>query len=203
MNLSREETEMDLDMDLDLDLDLDKSWLTDAETCLTDYASFYKTDTTRLVVVRVYIGRDGSIARVSRDDVTTLDKPNLLTVRHLCELTEQGVRIASPLTVRIWKKYLCTMTIDEDDVDKFVGDVNDTDDTVPGFFRDITGTVQDITIERTIEHFHDVNTLYMLFKEKEKVVHNTPIVLLTRKNRPPTNNLIGNSHQGKTTRRKY
>ena len=96
------------------------------------------------------------------------------------------------------------MTIDEDDVDKFVGDGNDTDDTVPGFFRDITGTVQDITIERTIEHFHDVNTLYMLFKEKEKVAHNTPIVLLlTRKNRPHTNNLIGNSHQGKTTRRKH
>jgi len=161
--------DMDMDLDMDLDLDLDATWLDAAETCIAEYASFYKKDVTRLTIVRAYIANPGVVVRVSRDEVT-LDAPNTLTMRHLCALAAGE---------RVWKKYLCTLTIDEDAVEDFADLIDGEPD---GFFRDVTDAVQDIAIERTIEHFHDINTLFMLFKE-DAGVSQTREHRLTRKNR--------------------
>jgi hypothetical protein len=137
----------DLDLDLELDLDLDTAWLDSTETCLADYSPFYKKDVTCLTVVRAYINLDGEVVRVSSNE-DALDAPNTLTVRHMCAIAG---------TDRVWKKYLYTVTADEDAVE----DLGDDD----SLFCDLTNAVQDVVIERTIEHFHDVNTLFLLIKE--------------------------------------
>lgn len=130
--------------------DLDTLWLNSTETCLADYTPFYKKDLTRLTVARVYINVDGVVIRVS-DNEEVLDSPNILTVRHMCALIG---------TDNVWKKYLYTVDIDEDTVE-------DMDDITCGdnFFRNLTDISQDVVIGRTIEHFHDVNTLFLLIKE--------------------------------------
>jgi len=130
-----------------LDLDLDTAWLDSTETCLADYSPFYKKDVTRLTVVRAYINLTGEVVRVSSNE-DALDAPNTLTVRHMCAIAG---------TDRVWKKYLYTVTADEDAVE----DLGDDD----SLFCDLTDAVQDVVIERTIEHFQDVNTLLLLIKE--------------------------------------
>ena len=145
----------DIDLsDLDLDLDLDTTWMDSTETCLADYTPFYKKDVTHLTVVRAYINLGGSVVRVSSTE-EELDAPNTLTVRHMCALAGAD---------RVWKKYLYTVTVDEDAIDELeeLEELGDDDN----FFRELTDAVQDVTIERTIEHFHDVNTLFMLFKDE-------------------------------------
>jgi hypothetical protein len=144
----------DIDLsDLDLDLDLDTTWMDSTETCLADYTPFYKKDVTRLTVVRAYINLGGTVVRVSSTE-EELDAPNTLTVRHMCALAGAD---------RVWKKYLYTVTVDEDAVEELeeLEELGDDDN----FFRELTDAVQDVIIERTIEHFHDVNTLFMLFKD--------------------------------------
>jgi hypothetical protein len=146
----------DLDLDLELDLDLDTAWLDSTETCLADYSPFYKKDVTCLTVVRAYINLDGEVVRVSSNE-DALDAPNTLTVRHMCAIAG---------TDRVWKKYLYTVTVDEDAVED-LGDLGDLGELETGdnFFREVTDAIQDVVIERTIAHFHDVNTLLLLIKE--------------------------------------
>ena len=140
--------------DIDLsELDLDTTWIDSAETCLADYTPFYKKDVTHLAVVRAYISLEGAVVRVSSNK-EILDAPNTLTVRHMCALAG---------TDHVWKKYLYIVTVDEDavedleDIEELGGDDN--------AFRDLTDAIQDVVIERTIEHFHDVNALFLLIKD--------------------------------------
>jgi len=121
------------------------------ETYLADYTPFYKKDVTRLTIVRAYINLDGEVARVSSND-ETLDAPNTLTVRHMCAIAGAD---------RVWKKYLYTVTVEEDAIEDMAELDYDDDEGV----RDLSDAIQDITIERTIEHFQDVNTLLLLIKE--------------------------------------
>jgi hypothetical protein len=131
-------TETDIELsDSDLDLDLDTTWMDSTETYLADYTPFYKKDVTRLTIVRAYINLDGEVARVSSND-ETLDAPNTLTVRHMY-----------------------TVTVEEDAVEDMAELDYDDDEGI----RDLSDAIQDITIERTIEHFQDVNTLLLLIKE--------------------------------------
>ena len=145
----------DIDLlDLDLDLDLDTAWMDSTETCLADYTPFYKKDVTHLTVVRAYINLDDEVVRVSSNE-EQLDTPNTLTVRHMCALA--GAE-------RVWKKYLYTVTVDEDAVED-LAELDDDADDADNSFSDLTNAVQDVIIDRTIEHFHDVNTLLLLIKE--------------------------------------
>jgi hypothetical protein len=145
-------TETDIELsDSDLDLDLDTTWMDSTETYLADYTPFYKKDVTRLTIVRAYINLDGEVARVSSND-ETLDAPNTLTVRHMCAIAGAD---------RVWKKYLYTVTVEEDAVEDMAELDYDDDEGI----RDLSDAIQDITIERTIEHFQDVNTLLLLIKE--------------------------------------
>jgi len=144
----------DIDLsDLDLDLDLDTTWMDTAESCLVDYTPFYKKDVTRLTIVRAYINLSGEVVRVSSNE-DALDAPNTLTVRHMCALAGAD---------RVWKKYLYTVTVDEDAVED-LGDLGELE-TSDNFFREVTDAIQDVVIERTIAHFHDVNTLLLLIKD--------------------------------------
>ena len=143
----------DLDLDLDLDMDLDTTWMDTAENCLVDYTPFYKKDVTRLTIVRAYINLSGEVIRVSSTE-DALDAPNTLTVRHLCALAGAD---------RVWKKYLYIVTVDEDAVED-LGELDELEDD-DNFFRDVTNAIQDVVIDRTIAHFHDVNTLLLLIKE--------------------------------------
>ena len=145
-------TETDDILDMDLDMDLDTTWIESAETCLTDYTPFYKKDVTYITVVRTYINSDGEVVRVSNHK-ETLDTPNILTVRHLCALAG---------TDRVWKTYMYNLSLDEDEVEFF--DDTDHDNR---FFHDITDTIQDVKVQPTIAHFHDINTLFLLFKDPD------------------------------------
>jgi len=141
------ESDLDLDLELESELDLDLSWLESTEAHLDDYTPFYKKDVTRLTIARIYINVEGAVNRVS-SSIETLDAPNTLTVRHMCAIIG---------TDRVWKKYMYIVNVDEDSVDDMGGDDN--------VFHDLTNAVQDVVIERTIEHFHDVNTLFILIKD--------------------------------------
>jgi hypothetical protein len=140
------------DIDI-LELELDTTWMDSAETCLDDYTPFYKKDVTHLTVVRAYISLEGAVVRVSSNK-EVLDAPNTLTVRHMCALAGAD---------RVWKKYLYVVTTDEDAVEDLedIEDLGDDDNV----FREVTDAIQDLAIERTIEHFHDVNALFLLIKD--------------------------------------
>lgn len=146
-HLTDTESDLGSDSDLDLDLDLDMSWLDSTEAHLDDYTPFYRKDVTRLTIVRIYISIEGDVNRAS-SSIEALDAPNTLTVRHMCAIIG---------TDRVWKKYLYIVNVDEAAVDDMGGDDN--------VFHDLTNAVQDVVLERTIEHFHDVNTLFLLIKD--------------------------------------
>lgn len=134
--------------DIDLsNLDLDTLWIDSTETCLDEYASFYKKDATTITVVRVYINQDNIVVRVSSNE-EILDVPNILSFRQICAFTGDDY---------VWKKYLYTITVDDDSITDM-----DTDDTS---FIELTNMVQDVKIEPTIAHFHEINTIFLLIKE--------------------------------------
>jgi len=134
--------------DIDLsELDLDTALIDTTEACLDKYASFYKKDATTITVVRVYIDQANIVARVSSNE-ETLDAPNTVSFRHLCAIAGDDY---------VWKKYLYTITLDEDSIT----DVDNEDTS----FRDLTDMVQDTNIEPTIALFHEVNTIFLLIKD--------------------------------------
>lgn len=152
-------TETDDILEMDLDMELDTTWIETAETSLTDYSPFYKKDVTYITVVRTYINSNDDVIRVSNHK-ENLDMPNTLTVRHLCALARNE---------RVWKTYMYILSVDEDDVE-----ILDDIEHNTRFFHDITNTIRDVNIERTIAQFHDINTLFLLIKESEPEIDNTP-----------------------------
>lgn len=143
--------------DIDLSsLDLDTLWIDSTETCLDEYASFYKKDATTITVARVYINPDNIVVRVSSNE-ETLDAPNTLSFQQMCSLAGDDY---------VWKKYLYTIIVDDDSIE-----VMDNDNIS---FIELTDMVQDIKIEPTIAHFHEINTIFLLIKEQPKQ-HSVPV----------------------------
>lgn len=137
--------------DIDLSsLDLDTLWLDTTETCLDEYASFYKKDTTTITVSRVYINPDNIVVRVSNNE-ETLDVPNTLSFQQMCAFAGDDY---------VWKKYLYTITVDDDSIADMDND--------NASFIELTDMIQDIKIEPTIVHFHEINTIFLLIKERPK-----------------------------------
>ena len=150
MNTIDDNTADDIDLS---ELDLDTLWIDTTETCLDDYAAFYKKDSTFITVVRVYINSDDTVVRVSRTK-ETLDTPNTLSFQQICAIAGDDY---------VWKKYLYTITVDHE------AEIDNEDTS----FIDLTNMVQDVKIEPTIAHFHEINTIFLLIREPPK--HHEPV----------------------------
>ena len=117
---------------------------------LAHHYSYDKKDTTTITVARVYINPDNIVVRVSSNE-EILDVPNTLSFQQMCAFAGDNY---------VWKKYLYTITVDDDSIADMDND--------NASFIELTDMIQDIKIEPTIVHFHEINTIFLLIKERPK-----------------------------------
>ena len=139
-------------------MDLDTEWIEDFEKIEGDYNDFYKEKLDSVNIFLVYVNRKNELFHIKNESILLEDgilkKENLIYL--IREHRKYDKKIFSPLTLL---KY--NISLDPLDVKKFIAN--------PTNYNFITNEryINSIHWDDSISLFHDLNSLHIVFYEKQ------------------------------------
>lgn len=187
----QEITHLESDNDSDLDsLDsiemLDESWLLEFEETEKKFKKYYKQDVSELLVYCYFINDQRSIHNHIKEKIT-FKTPGILTKEELLYLINQ-YKSKDDMLVSILK---INIDINPQNIQSFLKSTNDNVSLGSSFIQSIN-KIDDIAYIPTIEMFHDLNNLILIFGKKN---------LTKAKLRSITKRILGQGHHSKTKRK--
>jgi len=143
---------------------LDDSWINDFETNDKPYNDLYKDNNFSININIFYINKDNNIEKVTEESFL-LQKPNIISreeiigvIKKKCLMNGNNYSLLSLIKYNI--------TLNPEDVPLFLR-TNSFDYYNDLFFTSLKN-IDTIVFDKTIVTFQDLNTLFLLFYEKEK-----------------------------------
>lgn len=152
---------------------LDKDWINEFEELDKQYQIFYTDDLYYIPLVCIYVNKENNIVKTTEDKVF-MNNPNQLTREEVLGLLK---RYSLQNEIRYSVLSILKYNIDMDPTDiKFFLKSKKGDDAF-NFLTSIKN-IDAISFKKTISMFHDLNTLSIIFYEKE---HNSSTIARTKK----------------------
>ena len=177
---------------------LNDDWIKNFEKTDKLYQDFYKTDLYYVNLKFVYINRENEIVKI-RQEPFLMSKPNYISREEIVQILLKYSFIDN-LRYSLLSILLYNFTLDPDDIKNFLMNTKDADTELAegaNYLKAIKN-IDAITFGKTINMFHYLNDLILIFYEKQK----------HEKNKQTNNNytkkvyLYSNTHK-KTIRKQY
>jgi len=161
--------------------DLDDSWINDFENNDKPYSEFYKDDIYTINMNIIYVNKSNDIEKVT-EEVFFLQNPNIISREEIIGIIKKK-SLTSNNNYSLLSIIKYNITLNPEDINIFLNSkkfdhYNDT------FFSTLKN-IDTITFDKSIITFQDLNTLFLIFYEKEKVrsndANNTKKIYLRRR----------------------
>ena len=141
--------------------DFDADWINEFEKVDKDYASFYLEDLSYVKVTIIYINNNNELEKI-KEEKLLLRKPNNISREEIIGILKRNnVKDNKTFTIMTMLKY--NFDLEPTEVRNFLLN-NDCSD-----YLSVVKDVDEIVWNRTISMFQDLNNLFIIFYENEKI----------------------------------
>jgi hypothetical protein len=139
----------------------DADWINEFEKVDKDYASFYLEDLSYVKVTIIYINNNNELEKI-KEEKLLLQKPNKISREEIIGILKRNnIKDNKTFTIMTMLKY--NFDLEPTDVRNFLLN-NDYPDCLS-----VVKDVDEIVWNRTISMFQDLNNLFIIFYENEKI----------------------------------
>lgn len=138
----------------------DFSWIFDYERLEEKYETFYKRDVTSVNVSMIYVNSNNEISAISTKKYDFV-KPNIIPRDHLVKLITENMA-KNDINYKLLSVLKYNIDIIFDDLPYMLNKPNDYP-----FMTSLT-SLEDINFKPTIDMFSEINSLYILYYEKDR-----------------------------------
>lgn len=172
---------------MDKEEELDDSWIYDEERKESRYDSFFMEDINYVNVMSLYLDDKNNITEIKREKCY-LDNPNVLSKEEILKLIIKNRNLNSKkFKINLILKYY--FNIEHEKIHKF----NETPEDFNLLWK--VNFIDDIYFGKTLKYFHDVNNIYLVFKENNIKNHTKKILFNQHK--------MSNPHTRKILKKEY
>ena len=182
---------------------LDDKWIHEFENTDKLYRDFYKDDLHYVTLRIIYVNRNSEIDKIKQDSLL-MSKPNYITQEEVLGILKKN-SIDHERRYSLLSILRYNIDLDSEEVPNYLVKCNNTEglgigggNILNSHYLSVIKNIDTIKFERTINLFHDLNDLIIIFYEKsdefKRPDHNTT----TRRV-----HLRKNSHGKKTIRKQY
>jgi len=166
---------MNLKIDINEDDVLDESWIQKFEKIDKLYEDFYKDNIYYININIIYVNKENNIEKINQE-LFIMQNPNMISREEIIGIIKRNSTINDTL---INKYSFLTMikynfVLNPEDVTTFLK-TKEIDYYTSKFFT-ILKNVDTVVFEKTINMFQDLNTLFIIFYEKDKNIKDTNLV---------------------------
>ena len=141
--------------------DFDADWINEFEKVDKDYASFYLEDLSYVKITIIYINNNNELEKI-KEEKLLLRKPNNISREEIIGILKRNnVKDNKTFTIMTMLKY--NFDLEPTEVRNFLLN-NDCPD-----YLSVVKDVDEIVWNRTISMFQDLNNLFIIFYENEKI----------------------------------
>jgi hypothetical protein len=145
------------------DHDFDADWINEFEKVDKDYASFYLEDLNYIKVTIIYINSNNELEKI-KEEKLLLRKPNNISREEIIGILKRNnVKDNKTFTIMTMLKY--NFDLEPTEVRNFL--LNNNND-YPDYLS-VVKDVDEVAWNRTISMFQDLNNLFIIFYENEKI----------------------------------
>ena len=156
-----EESINDFENDENDENDFDADWINEFEKVDKDYASFYLEDLSYVKITIIYINNNNELEKI-KEEKLLLRKPNNISREEIIGILKRNnVKDNKTFTIMTMLKY--NFDLEPTEVRNFLLN-NDCPD-----YLSVVKDVDEIVWNRTISMFQDLNNLFIIFYENEKI----------------------------------
>jgi hypothetical protein len=160
---------------------LDDSWINDFEKNDKPYTEFYKDDIYTINMNIVYVNKSNDIEKVT-EEVFFMQNPNIISREEIIGIIKKK-SVTSNNNYSLLSLIKYNITLNPEDINIFLKSKN-FDHYNDTFFSTLKN-IDTISFNKSIVTFQDLNTLFLVFYEKEKVrtndINNTKKIYLRRR----------------------
>lgn len=143
---------------------LDDSWINTFEKCDKPYIDFYKEDVFMVNINTLYINKDNTIEKVAEEKFF-MQKPNIISREEIIGIIKKKSLVnGNNYSLLSIIKY--NITLNPEDINIFLK--TKELDYYNNFFFSTLKNIDTVVFDKTIITFQDLNTLFIIFYEKEK-----------------------------------
>jgi hypothetical protein len=149
---------------MDSENEEDFSWIFEYERLEEKYETFYKRDVTAINVNFVYVNLKNEVSAISTKQYDFI-KPNVIPKDHLVRLIKENMS-KNNTNYKILSVLKYNIDIIFEDLPYMLSKPKDYP------FLTSIDTLQDIHFKPTIDMFSEINTMYIVYYEKDRTVQN-------------------------------
>ena len=143
--------------------DFDADWINEFEKVDKDYASFYLEDLNYVKVTIIYINSNNELEKIKEEKLLLRKTNNISREEIIGILKRNNVKDNKTFTIMTMLKY--NFDLEPTEVRNFL--LNNNND-YPDYLS-VVKDVDEIAWNRTISMFQDLNNLFIIFYENEKI----------------------------------
>jgi hypothetical protein len=157
--------------------ELDDSWINDFEENDKPYNELYKEDLFTIYLNILYINKDNTIEKIKKE-IFFMQNANLITREEIIRIIKNNSNLNS-VSYSLLSILKYNITMNPEDVNVFLK-TNNFDYYNDKYFTTLKH-IDSISFEQSIVTFHDLNTLFILFYEKDVLSDTSNINNTTKK----------------------
>ena len=186
---------------MDIDFDEEDEWLEELIEKENDMDSFYETNVSSVQLYFLYINKNKEILHIKKTDYPIKNAVILKTdIIDLIKKNESLIDNTFSLTSLLQYNF----SLDTHNLNNFISSPNKY------LFLKKMNSIYDIHWKKTIEHFVSLNSLYFIFKKKQKSIDKTKKVYISKRrnkrnkqNKQNKQNKRKENRKNKTAKKKY
>lgn len=162
-------------MENDLDTDLDTNWINEQTKLQNLQQNYFKEPLEQIKQYNIFINKNLYIDNIKCELIDVKKQPNtnqtLITQEQILQIIQKHK--TNKLTMNYKLKEILTYIVDIDtqqDIREYVS--AETSITNNPFFKTYSNMVDEIKIPESIFIFHDINSIYFIFQERETIPQN-------------------------------
>ena len=144
---------------------LDDEWIKKFEEEDKKYEDFYKEDNYYVNLYFIYINEDNNVEKIKQEKFF-MNTPNYITREEIVYLLKKNT-IMDNVKYSIFSLLKYNMTLEPDDIQLYLNSNQPYEDN-SSFLKTIKN-IDTIFFEKTISSFQDLNSLFFILREKQKV----------------------------------
>jgi hypothetical protein len=145
---------------------LDDSWLKEFDLSEKDYKNFYAEDITIIPIHLIYIS-DNSIEKIKKETII-LKTPGILQREELLSIIKHNM-LSNNIKYSLSSILKFNINLEPANLKSFL---RTRDKSIGNMFLQPVKHIDNIKFDKTITMFHDINDIFILFKEKLHSEHN-------------------------------
>jgi hypothetical protein len=163
---------------------LDESWIKNFEKNDKKYEDFYKDNIYYVTINIIYVNKENNIEKIN-NEVFLMKNPNIISREEIIGIIKRNLTSTDEDSERQGNYSFLSMlkynfSLNPEEMNIFLK-TKDFDDYNSQFFTSLKD-VDTIIFEKTINMFQDLNTLFIIFYEKDKDNTKHPNLLINKNN---------------------